>query len=174
MTRWSKEKCARRYIEGDRISLPKLAQESGVPEDTLSVWCKAGDWVNTRRDYHTKLAAASQEKSIEKTSEKLSDELSDIAIANYEAHRLARDYAASMFAIKASHLKQIKEKSLEEQLEGMRSHVAYEMNFWSLVLSRATQGIESATGLAYYVNADASAKNLESLGYDIVEKQDKS
>jgi len=139
---WTHDQCRRRYVEGgDNINLRRLADDSGQQKRTLERWSTKELWVDQRRQYVGSLSVATQQKTIEKTSEKLSDELSEIAATNYKIHRLARDYAASIFQIKAQHMQVVRQMPLEQQLDAIRLSDARELNYWSMILSRATQGI---------------------------------
>jgi hypothetical protein len=128
------------------------------------MWSSQDSWVSQREQHCNKLATVTREKTIEKTSEKLSDELSEIASTNYKAHRLARDYAVSIIQVKAQHMQIIRQMPFEQQLEAIKSHNAHEMNFWSLILSRATEGIAAATGLPYHIDVNAAARRVEKEG----------
>ncbi len=151
-TPWKRDQCCRRYVEGgDEIGIRQLAKDSGQPKGTLERWSSQESWVDQRRQYGDNLRAVTQQKTVEKTSEKISDELSEIAATNYKIHRLARDYAASIFQIKAQHMQVVRQMPLEQQLDAIRLSDARELNYWSMIMSRATQGIAEATGLPYYI-----------------------
>ena len=162
---WTHEQCRLRYVEGgDNIGIRQLSKDSGQPKGTIGDWSKQEEWVDQRERFQDNLRTTTREKIIEKTSEKLSDELSEIATTNYKAHRLARDYAVSIISIKARHMQVIQQMSFEQQLDAIKSHNAHEMNFWSLILSRATEGIATATGLPYYIDVSAAARRVEKEG----------
>jgi hypothetical protein len=170
---WPKDVCRRRYVEGgDNIGFRQLAIDSGRAKSTLQDWSKelidGLNWAQQRVRFGSRISTAVQQKTIEKTSDKLSDELSEIAIANYERHKLARDYASKVFQIKSRQLAAIQNLPLDEQVEELKkNHQGYEMNYWSQILTRATDAIARATGLDYYVDINASAARVEREGYII-------
>ncbi|MEH1790004.1 MAG: hypothetical protein V7L23_31670 [Nostoc sp.] len=168
---WTREQCRRRYVEGgDDIGLRALAGTSGRDKSTLERWCSKDEWVSQRGQHQGKMQVITRQKTIEKTSDKLSDELSEIAIANYQRHKLARDYAAKIIDIKARQLAEIDKLPLAEKAVMLSSHhIGYEMNYWSQILKRSTDAIESATGLRYYTEINAAAGRLEKEGYEIVD-----
>lgn len=169
---WSKDQCRRRYVEGDDdIGIRQLAKDSGQPKGTVETWSKTNDWVGQRRRFRDDLQTEVREKTIEKTSDKLSDELSNIAIANYEAHQQVRDYALSVFRIRAKHMNSIQELPDDRQLEEVKKHLGSEMNYWSQILKRATEGIESATGLPYWVNVNTSIRRVEREGLHVSQSE---
>lgn len=178
---WSREQCKIRYVQGDRISLRGMARASGRSKSSMERWSAEDTWEDERSQYQTSVKTATREKTIEKASERLSEELADIAIANFKAHKLARDYALTIFKIKAMHLKQIQERMQLQEIdpeqlsaEIKKHHNAAEMNFWSHILSRSTQEISAATGLPYYVNINTSAKKLEQEGYVVLDPRQES
>jgi hypothetical protein len=168
---WTREQCRRRYVEGgDNIGLRAIAGISGQPRGTLERWSSKENWVERRGQYQGRLAVATQQKTIEKASDKLSDQLSEIAIANYERHKLFRDYAAKVAQIKAQQLAEIQNLPLAERAAILaKDHVGYEMNYWSQILKRSTDAIESVTGLKYFVDINAAAGRLEKEGYEIID-----
>lgn len=167
---WTRSQITRRYIESnDNIGIRRLAQDSGVSKGTIEIWCRQENWVGQKRRYSDGLQTATRDKAIEKTAEKLSDELSDVAIANYQAHKLARDYATAVFQIKAMHMQSILDTGASQQSELLKFHNAHEMNSWSLILTRATEGINQATGLPCHININTAAKTLNSAGYSVTE-----
>ncbi|MBW4480753.1 MAG: hypothetical protein KME54_28920 [Tolypothrix brevis GSE-NOS-MK-07-07A] len=168
---WSRSQAARRYIEADdNISIKALAADSGLAERTLERWASQEDWVEQRRTFGGDLAVTTQAKIIEKTSDKLSEEFSNIAIANYNAHRLVRDYAIAVFQVKAADMQNILQSNPSDRMAMLKSnHSPHEMNYWSQILMRATQGIENATGLPYYININTAAQKLNSAGYVVME-----
>jgi hypothetical protein len=167
---WTKEQCRQRYVEsGDDIGIRGLANLSGLNKGTVERWVRNEDWVRQRRQYCDRLKASTQEKTIEKASERLSDELADISVANYKAHKLARDYAYAIFQIKAKHLKKIQQLPDGEQLGELKKHSGNDMNYWSLILARSTQEIAAATGLPYFVNANTAFKKLEMEGFVVLD-----
>jgi hypothetical protein len=168
---WTKEQCRRRYVEGgDNIGIRGLAATAGQPKGTLEEWVKRESWVEQRRQYQDRLTTATQTRTVEKVSEKLSDDLSEVAIANYEKHRLARDYAARIFEIKSNLLTEIESLPLAEKEASLaKHHSGSEMNYWSQVLKRSTDAIAQGTGLNYYVEINAAAGRLEKEGYEIVD-----
>lgn len=168
---WTKEQCRRRYVEGgDNIGIRGLADASGQPRTTLGRWSSEGDWVGQRSQYSDRVVTATQTRTVEKVSEKISDQLSEIAVANYERHRLARDYAAKIFDIKARLLAEIQNLPLAEKEASLaKYHSGSEMNYWSQILKRSTDAIESVTGLKYFVEINAAAGRLEKEGYEIVD-----
>lgn len=157
---------------GDDIGIRGLSEASGQARSTLERWSKTELWVDQRRQFQGTLKAVTQQKSIEKASEKLSDELADVAIANYKAHKLARDYALAIFQIKARHIKKVQSLPDDEQMKELKNHSASEMNYWSLILARSTQEIANSTGLAYYININTSAKKLEQEGYVVLDPRE--
>lgn len=168
---WTKEQCRRRYVEGgDTIGIRGLSDASGQPRTTLGRWSGEGGWVEQRAQYENRLVTATQTRTVEKVSDKLSDQLSEIAIANYERHRLARDYAAKIFDIKAHLLAEIKDLPLaEKEAHLSKHHSGSEMNYWSQILKRSTDAIESVSGMRYYSDMNAAAGRLEKEGYEIID-----
>ncbi len=157
---------------GDDIGIRGLASESGRAKSTLQDWSKerveGRNWHEQRVHFKSRLGTATQQKIIEKTSDKLSDQLSDIAIANYERHKLARDYAAKIFQIKAQQLSEINNLPAAEKAAIVsKDHAGYEMNYWSQILKRSTDAIEAVAGLRYFVEINAAAGRLEREGYVI-------
>jgi hypothetical protein len=171
---WTKEQCRQRYVEGeDDIGFRGLSELSGYSKSKIAKWA-ADDvptWAVQRGQYRDRIRTETQQKTIDKTSERLSDDLSDISVANYEAHKLARDYAHTIFKIKAKHLQQVIKLPDEERLAELKKHSASDMNYWSLILSRSTQEIAAATGLPYYINANTAFTKLEKEGYIILNPQ---
>ena len=167
---WTKEQCRQRYVEGgDDIGIRGLANLAGLNKGTIEYWVRKEEWVRQRRQFRDRLKTETQQKAIEKTSERLSDELADISVANYEAHKLARDYAHTIFKIKAKDLQRVIKLPDEERLVELKKHSASDMNYWSLILSRSTQEIAAATGLPYYINANTAFTKLEKEGYIIID-----
>ena len=162
-------------MEGeDDIGIRGLASESGRAKSTLQDWSKerveGRNWQEQRVHFKSRLGTVTQQKIIEKTSEKLSDQLSEIAIANYERHKLFRDYAAKIVQIKAQQLAEIQNLPLEERARILaKDHIGYEMNYWSQILRRSTDAIEGVTGLKYYVDINAAAGRLEKEGYEVID-----
>lgn len=166
---WSREQCKIRYVQGDRASIRQMVLYSGRSKSSIERWREEDRWEDERGQFQEKLKTVTQEKTLEKASDKLSDELSEVAIANYKAHKLARDYALAVFQIKARHLKKIQSLPEEQQFDALKSHSASELNYWSLILARSTQEIANSTGLAYYININTSAKKLEQEGYVVLD-----
>ena len=168
---WTQEQCRIRYVEGgDNIGLRAIALMSGRAESTLERWSSQEKWVVQRGQHKGKLKEVTQQKTIEKTSDKLSDQLSEIAIANYERHKLFRDYAAKIVQIKAQQLAEIQNLPLDERARILaKDHIGYEMNYWSQILRRSTDAIEGVTGLKYYVDINAAAGRLEKEGYEVID-----
>ena len=169
---WKREQCRQRYVEGDDdIGIRGLAKISGQPKGTLERWARDDSprWIVQRGQYRDRLKTEIQQKTIEKASERLSDDLADISVANYEAHKLARDYAHTIFKIKAKDLQRVIKLPDEERLVELKKHSASDMNYWSLILSRSTQEIAAATGLPYYINANTAFTKLEKEGYIIID-----
>lgn len=155
---------------GDDIGIRGLADASGQPKGSVERWARQELWVEQRRQYKDTLTTTVQQKTIEKTSEKLSDQLSEIAIANYKCHELARNYAAKVIETKARQLQEIQQLPLAERAAILaKDHVGYEMNYWSQILKRSTDAIESVSGLKYYVDINAAAGKLEKEGYEIID-----
>ena len=162
---WTKEAAENRYVQGDRISLVDLAKVSGLPLGNIRMWCDKEEWVNRRSEYQIQLRSRTHEKTIEKTSDRLSDEFSEIASVNYKSHKLFRDYVLGILQIKAKHLQNIQKMAYEEQVEAIKDHhKSHEMNFWSQMLARSTEGIAAATGLNYHIDVNASARRIEKEG----------
>jgi hypothetical protein len=162
-------------VEGeDDIGIRGLASESGRAKSTLQDWSKerveGRNWHEQRVHFKSRLGTATQQKIIEKTSDKLSDQLSDIVIANYERHKLFRDYAAKIAQTKAQQLAEIQNLPLAERAKILaKDHVGYEMNYWSQILKRSTDAIEAVTGLKYFVDINAAAGRLEKEGYEVID-----
>ena len=172
---WSKEQCKRRYVEGcDEISIRRLADDSGVPKGTVERWCRYGDWFAERKKLADEINERTREKIIEKTSDILSEHLAVLAEANQKAHKLTRDYAVAVINVYARNLQRIQQLPQQEQLEALRAngHDPHKLNFWSQILARSTQGIESATGLPYYVNLNTSFHKVSSEGYVVIDPEE--
>jgi hypothetical protein len=173
---WTRSQAARRYIEGnDNVALRSLATESGISRRTLEEWSREDEWVEKRRQFCGRLVVATTEQAVEKTSQRLSEDFSNIAIANYNAHRLVRDYAIAVFQVKAADMQNILQSNPSDRMAMLKSnHSPHEMNYWSQILMRATQGIENATGLPYYININTAAQKLNSAGYVVMEATEES
>ena len=171
---WSREQCTSYYIEiVDAVSDTTLAKISGRDRSSITRWRKADNWEEKRQKYQADLQRKTREKLLEKNSSDICDELSKIAKDNYEAHVLARDYAVALLRIKMNHInEQVDKMNIQAQLEALdRHHKGYDANFISLVLDRATKGIEAATGLSNYVNINTAIQRVEKEGLLVVEPE---
>ena len=167
---WTREQCRRRYVEGeDNIGVRGLAKMSGVPKGTLERWVRSDCWPAQREKYRETLKVSIQEKTIEKTSDKISDELAEIATANYQAHKLARDYAARVIQAKARQLVDDLALYGEAQKKAVAQHSAAEMNQWSQMLRRSTDAINEIRGVKYFADINAAADKLQREGYEILD-----
>lgn len=166
---WRRTTCAKRYIEGEQISIRELVKLSGRSLSTLTRWATEDKWKESRDQFQAGLKEATYAKAVEKASEKLSDELSDISIANYESHKEMRDYVLDIIKRRRSHLEEIKHLDFNEWSREVKTkHAPADLNHLSITLSRATDGISAALGLPYHVNVNTAYKKLESEGYMVV------
>lgn len=167
---WTKEQCRRRYVESDDdIGIRPLADASGQAKGTIEGWVKRELWLDQRRQYRDTLKTTIQVKTIEKTSEKISDGLSDIVTKNYEVHKLTRDYVAKLIEAKARQLQEDLKLVGEEKRVALKQHNAVEINNLSQALKRATDAIETVTGLRYYIDINAAIDKVAKEGYEITD-----
>lgn len=161
--RWTKEECRTRYIEDEKISLKAVSILSNVPKPTLEKWSKDGNWMADKKEFHKDLAKKA-------ASQKLVDELSKLATDSYKAHYQLLAYAAQVINYKVRDLANIERLPEHERLEYLKTeHNPYDMDAWSRIISRATQGIAQATGLQSYIDINAAIKRLEKDGYGIID-----
>lgn len=157
---------------GSHVSIRAMAAESGRNKSSIERWAKADNWEDKRSQFSSSLRTEVRQKTIEKASDKLSDDYADIAVSNYKAHKIERDMAHATLQVYAKAIAQIQSLPLDEQLKRLKELSGYEINYWSLVLARATQGVNAATGLSNYVQLDSAAKVLIAKGYEIVDPND--
>jgi hypothetical protein len=89
MSQWSKEECERRFIQGEKITLPALSKASTVKLSTLKTWSTKGQWIAKRETFRAELAVATHEKTIDA----LSTKLADLEITHATAYATIRDCA---------------------------------------------------------------------------------
>jgi hypothetical protein len=173
---WTKEQCRRRYVEGgDDIGIRELSVQSGRARSTVQRWSAEEvdglNWFSQRVRFRSQLSTVTQQRTIEKTSERLSDKLSEIAIANYEAHRVSRDFARLVIESKMQLFVEALQPDLpiEQKIQIHKNNSGAEANHWHQILARSTSAIAEVTGLINYVQADSAAKVLISKGYEIVD-----
>ena len=161
---WTKEQCARRYIEGDRISLRQLATDSEVALRTLCTWSSKGNWTEKRQQFGSKLAAVTQEKLIEKTSDRLSDTMAGLAEEHLKAHQQFRKLVQLRTNVAISQINQA-----DDRLAAIEAIDPVQFNLFSLILDRAIKGERAATGLEYQIDINSAAAVLENAGYVIID-----
>ena len=164
---WSREQCKERYVRGDKISIRQIALASGRAKSSMERWRQDDNWEDDRRQYQVQLGTSVTEKAIEKTSERLSDEIADIAIANYQAHKMVRDYVVELIQIRVAALEEDKKRDDLNMAAILKKHGAESLNYLSLALARATQEIATVTGLQYHVDINAAIRRIEREGLGI-------
>lgn len=166
---WSREKCEERFVKGDRISIRQMVAVSGRGQSTIARWREKDSWEHKRTQYEHEVSTATRSKTIDKVSDRLSDDLSKIITKNYKVHEIFRDCAHAYAQIKARHLLEIQRMPPEQQMEALKKLNAKEMSDWSMIASRATQGISDAMGLPYWANLNTAFKKVEDTGYIVID-----
>lgn len=164
---WTREQCKERYVRGDKISIRQIALASGRAKSSMERWRQDDNWEDDRRQYQSQLGTSVTEKAIEKTSERLSDEIADIAIANYQSHKMVRDYVVELISIRVAALEEDKKRDDLSMAAILKKHGAESLNYLSLALARATQEIATVTGLQYHVDINAAIRRIEREGLGI-------
>ena len=177
---WTKEQCCRRYVEGgDDIGIRGLVEISGVSKGNLCNWSiegrdtECGGWVEQRLKFESDIREATRQKTIAKTSDTNSADIGGIRDACYKPHKLLIEYAAWMIRLKIKKLKALEGASdaVTDQ-EIKKNHNGYEINYWSLILTRSTDSLYKLTGMEYDTNINAAAAKLESEGFIISDPSD--
>ncbi|MGA1590453.1 MAG: hypothetical protein EBR82_51110 [Caulobacteraceae bacterium] len=159
LNKWTKEECRRKYIEDFAISLKAISILSGVSKTTLSKWCKEGNWVEDKKEYHKN-----------KESNNSTKELSDIASHIYQLHYQMLVYASKVVKHKISDISQVDSIPVEQRLEYLKSeHNSHDMDAWSRIISRSTDALAKVTGLHYYTDINAAIKRLEKEGLGVID-----
>lgn len=167
---WSREKCEERFVKSDdRLSIRQMAAASGRAKSTIEDWRSEDDWEDKRGRYQDEIRATTKAKTIEKVSDRLSDDLSKIITKNYKVHEIFRDCAHAYAQIRARQLLEIQKMEPEQQAEALKKLNTKEMNDWSMIASRSTQGISDAMGLPYWANLNTAFKKIEDSGLIVID-----
>jgi Lon protease-like protein len=164
-----------RYVQGDRLGTRELAKVSGRSRSSIQRWMKEDSWIEKKSQFETEVKPLAQQKTIEKMVEKLSDQLSEIAIANYSALRLQRDYATMRFQIIAKDAQRILKLPPEEQLAAAETHTTnHTIDTLSKILARAIAGINETVGLKYHVDINAAIDKAVREGYLVIDPSEEN
>lgn len=155
--KWSREVCRQYFIEHYDSNIKDLAIKSGNSRTILNRWALEENWIFLKHEYQERILALGKNTLAKLSTNKVFDKLADIAFENYHAH------------------KQIRDASLGKFLEKINSDIsASELNYWSMIVARATQNISLNTGLSTYLNHNAAFKLIDQLGFDVIEKNSDS
>ena len=177
---WTKEQCCRRYVEGgDDIGIRGLVEISGVSKGNLCNWSiegrdtECGGWVEQRLKFESDIREATRQKTIAKTSDTNSADIGKIRADCYNPHKQLVRYVSWIIQQKIKKLKSLEGASdavIDQEMK--KNHNGYEINYWSLILTRSTDSLYKLTGMEYDTNINAAAAKLESEGFIISDPSD--
>lgn len=189
---WTKEQCEQRYTQGEKITLERLAEISGVPAPTLARWSRNAQppWKDARKDYLAREGQLTRQKTADKVSDRLSDEMSELSIEQLEAYKLCREIATIKGRWLLAKLKRVfgeaqsphPEVSADDPLaaefrETTQNSEADKLdvtmlNFLSLTIDRCVRGERMVAGLDYeHINQAIAAVERTGL---VVKADDKT
>jgi hypothetical protein len=169
-TRWKKEECRVRYVQGEPISLKALALEANYSFSVLSTISYREGWVAQRKEYQRKLDEITLAKTLDKTSDLRSDRLVVVNEQHIESLTKTRLTAESFLTTLIMSLRDLPQGDRAARLVDSQFSLAVQR--YSNTILNSIQVERIALGLKY-LDVDVAVNELVKAGFEVSVEEDK-